>query len=197
MGKIYCIIGKSGTGKDTVLAELLKDKSIGLEKIVPYTTRPKRDGEVEGVNYHYVSVDELKLMEQDGKVIERRTYDTVHGPWNYFTASTNICADNDYIIITTQKALKHFFDYFGCDRIHVIYLMLDDKIRLERCIARESNQINPNYSEVCRRFLADEDDFDEDIIKSFQHYTIVDTANDLNIYTNEIKKIIINNEVQQ
>lgn len=193
MGKIYCIIGKSGTGKDTVLCELLKDENIRLEKIVPYTTRPKRDGEVEGVNYHYVSVDELEVMEREGKVIERRTYDTIHGPWNYFTASTNISNVKDYIIITTQKALEHFFSFFGKERIHVIYLLLNDKIRLERCIARESQQINPNYSEVCRRFLADEEDFDEDAIKNYQHYTIVDTANDLNIYTNEIKKIITNN----
>ena len=194
MGKIYCIIGKSGTGKDTVLAELLKDQKLSVKKIVPYTTRPKRDGEVEGINYHYVTVDELKSMEQSGKVIERRTYNTVHGKWNYFTASNNIDDNNDYIIITTQKALKHFFEFFGTNRIHVIYLMLDDKIRLERCISRESQQITPNYSEVCRRFLADEEDFDEDEIKGYSNYTIVDTSNNLHQYTNEIKEMIINNK---
>lgn len=190
MGKIYCIIGKSGTGKDTVLAELLKDNSLPAEKLVPYTTRPQREGEIEGVNYHYVTVEELGRMEQNGEVIERRTYHTVHGDWNYFTASVNIDESKNYIIITTQKALESFFKYFGDDRIHVIYLYLENKERLMRCINRESEQESPNYSEVCRRYLADEDDFDEEIISSYKNRTIVDTSLPLEKYAEEIKTVI-------
>lgn len=190
MGKIYCIIGKSGTGKDTVLAEILKDINLPVKKLVPYTTRPQREGEIDGVNYHYVTKQELKTMEENGDVIECRTYNTVHGDWSYFTASSNIDDDKNYIIITTQKALDSFFEYFGEARIHVIYLFLENKTRLERCINRESEQEKPNYSEVCRRYLADEDDFDEERISTYVNYTIVDTAEPLKEYTEEIKTII-------
>ena len=190
MGKIYCIIGKSGTGKDTVLAQLLKDKALPVKKLIPYTTRPRREGEVEGVNYHYVTVEQLKCMESRGEVIERRTYNTIHGDWNYFTSSVNIDENENYIIITTQKALDSFFAFFGKDRIHVIYLYLENKERLFRCINREAEQENPNYSEVCRRYLADEEDFDENIIKTYENHTIVDTSNPLEKYTHEIKSII-------
>ena len=190
MGIIYCIIGKSGTGKDTVLAELLKDADLPVEKLVPYTTRPQREGEVEGVNYHYVTAAELAEMEAAGKVIERRTYNTVFGEWNYFTASVNIDDNKNYIIITTQEALESFFAYFGKKRVHVIYLYLDNKIRLERCIDRESHQEVPNYSEVCRRYLADEQDFDEDVIDSYENHTFVNTAEKLEMYTEVIKSVI-------
>ncbi len=193
MGKIYCIIGKSGTGKDTVLAEILKDTNLNIEKIVPYTTRPKREGEEEGVNYHFVTDSQLNQMIQDNLVIEKRSYNTVNGIWNYFTASKNIDDSKNYIIITTQKALDKFFDFFGNNRIHVIYLYLDDKTRLERCIMRESNQASPNYTEVCRRFVADEDDYDEEIIKTYKNYTIIDTKDNLTDYTERIKNIINQN----
>lgn len=192
MGKIYCIIGKSGTGKDTVLAELLKDDNLPAEKLVPYTTRPQREGEVEGVNYHYVTKQQLNAMEENGQVIECRTYKTVHGDWSYFTASVNIDDNKNYIIITTQKALDSFFKYFGEARIHVVYLFLENKARLERCIRRESEQEIPNYSEVCRRYLADEDDFDEKTLSSYVNYTIVDTSEPLEKYSEEIKSIIKN-----
>ncbi len=51
MGKIICLMGKSSTGKDTIFKSLLSDKDLGLKKIVPYTTRPIRAGERNGVEY--------------------------------------------------------------------------------------------------------------------------------------------------
>lgn len=175
MGYIYCLVGKSGTGKDTVMEQILSDNNLKIEKIVPYTTRPKRENEIEGVNYHYVDIPKMEQMEKEGLIIERRSYDTVHGVWNYFTADKDIDRQRDYIIITTQEALERFVEKFGQDNIYVIYLLLDDKVRLERCIAREAMQENPNYKEVCRRFLTDEEDFDEETLKKFKNYMFVDT----------------------
>ncbi len=175
MGYIYCIIGKSGTGKDTVLENLLHSDDIDITKIVPHTTRPKRENEHDGVQYHFVSNEELLRMENDGQVIEKRTYNTVYGEWTYFTSTQELNDYTDYGIITTQKALQKFFDKFGQERIYVFYLKLDDKERLERCIARESVQDVPNYKEVCRRFLADEEDFDESELASYKNCSIIDT----------------------
>ena len=64
-------------------------------------------------------------MQAEGKVIERRSYNTVHGEWNYFTAWVNTDNNKNYIVITTQKALPEFFKFFGEDNIHAIYLYLD------------------------------------------------------------------------
>ena len=175
MGYIYCLVGKSGTGKDTVMEQILADKDLKIEKIVPYTTRPKRENEIEGVNYHYVDIPKMEQMEREGLIIERRSYDTVHGIWNYFTADKDIDRQKDYIIITTQEALGRFVEKFGQDNIYVIYLQLDDKVRLERCIAREAMQEKPNFKEVCRRFLTDEDDFDENVLRNFKNCMFVDT----------------------
>ena len=191
MNHIYCIIGKSGTGKDTVLEEILKN--VKINKLVPYTTRPMREVEVNGGNYHFVSKDEFIKMDESGLVIEKRFYDTVHGEWIYFTAVPQDTCDRDYIIITTQEAIPAFFEAFGEDRVHVIYLRIDDKLRLERCINRESMQDTPNYMEVCRRFIADEGDFDEKKICSYKNVTVIDTSKPLYEYTKTIVDVILSN----
>ena len=64
MGKIFCLMGKSSTGKDTIYKRLLEDQELGLQRIVPYTTRPIREGEQEGVEYHFVSEKTLQSLEQ-------------------------------------------------------------------------------------------------------------------------------------
>ena len=190
MGYIYCLIGKSGTGKDTVMENILADKELKIEKMVPYTTRPKRENEVEGVNYHYVDEVRMNEMENDGLIVEKRSYNTVHGVWSYFTADKDIDREKDYIIITTQEAIDKFVDHFGKDSIYVIYLYLDDKERLIRCINREAMQISPNYKEVCRRFLGDEEDFSEEKLKKMDNCIFVDTMADTQTSVEKIKKII-------
>ena len=195
MPRIYCVIGKSGTGKDTLMEYLLNNESHDLKKIIPYTTRPMRENEINGVNYYYVSESEMNKMDTEGRIIEKRCYHTVHGDWYYFTSSDNISEDKKNIIITTQEALKYFFEKYGMENIYVIYLKLDDKIRLERCINRESQQTEPNYKEVCRRFLADENDFDEEEINNYKNVKILDTSSDVDTYITELKNFIIWNKL--
>lgn len=67
---IYIIMGKSATGKDTVFSRLMNDKELGLKKIIPYTTRPIREGETEGVEYHFVNEDTLNEFLALGRVVE-------------------------------------------------------------------------------------------------------------------------------
>ena len=194
MSYIYCLIGKSGSGKDTVLEKLLSSRDIKIKKIVPYTTRPKRENEIEGVNYHYVSYERMCEMEKNGLIIEKRTYNTIHGEWTYFTSSEEIDNDKDYIIITTQKALKHFFNKFGNEKIYVLYLKLDNKERLLRCIERESRQDTPNYKEVCRRYITDEEDFNESEFSTYKNCSVIDTNTSSQISADTIIEIIKNNK---
>ena len=80
MGKIYYMMGKSSSGKDTLLKDLRKALP-ELRTMTLYTTRPIRDGERDGVEYFFVSEDTLNTFERQGRIIEQRAYDTMHGIW--------------------------------------------------------------------------------------------------------------------
>lgn len=163
---IYIILGKSATGKDTVFARLIDDKELNLERIVPYTTRPIRPGETDGEEYYFV--DEAKLAEyiRKGKIIERRQYNTVHGIWNYFTVDDgrDVSQKQDFIMIGTLESFNKLKDYYGEDCVYPVYIETDDYERLRRAMDRESLQSVPSYEEVCRRYIADEQDFSENNI---------------------------------
>lgn len=167
MGRIYYIMGKSATGKDTVYKELLVCRP-ELKTIVPYTTRPIREGEKNGVEYFFTTNEELERMKSSGKVIELRTYHTVMGPWNYFTVDDgqfDLNGNTDYLMIGTLESYEKMCRYFGEEALIPIYIEVPDGIRLHRAAAREDAQKNPNYREVCRRYLADEEDFSEEKLK--------------------------------
>lgn len=168
MGKIYCLMGKSASGKDTVYRHLLSDEALGLKKIVPYTTRPIRANEKDGVQYYFTDAAGLDKLTKEGKVIESRAYNTVHGVWHYFTVNDHQInlASNDYMIIGTPEAFVKLKDYFGKDVVVPIYIELDDGVRLSRALDRERKQEEPKYEEMCRRFLADQEDFSEDNLKA-------------------------------
>ena len=167
MGRIYYIMGKSATGKDTVYKELLKRRP-DLKKIIPCTTRPIREGETDGVEYHFMTVEELEKNLRAGKVIELRTYQTVAGPWNYFTMDDgqfDLLETSRYLMIGTLESYEKMRQYFGAQALVPIYIEVPDGIRLRRALEREDAQKNPNYREVCRRYLADEADFSEENLR--------------------------------
>ena len=167
MGRIYYIMGKSATGMDRVYKELLKRRP-DLKKIVPCTTRPIREGETDGVEYHFMTVEELEKYLRAGKVIELRTYQTVAGPWNYFTMDDgqfDLSWTSRYLMIGTLESYEKRRQYFGAQALVPIYIEVPDGIRLRRALEREDAQKNPNYREVCRRYLADEADFSEENLR--------------------------------
>ena len=160
MGKIFCLIGKSGSGKDTLAKLLLQDKELDLQSVVPYTTRPMRDGEVRGVDYHFVS--DTYMVEHRSSVIEVRGYETVNGQWIYCTMDDGqiwIDSLNWYLMIATPESFKSLKGYFGEDIVVPLYIEVDDGIRLSRALGRERKSFRPNYCEMCRRFIADDKDF--------------------------------------
>lgn len=161
MGKIFCLMGKSSSGKDTIFKEIIKDDELALKPIVLYTTRPKREHEIEGVEYHFIDDNILNVYRKKGKIIEERQYNTINGIWHYCTIDDgNIDINNsNYLIIVTLDAYVNIKSYFGEDKVVPIYIEVEDGIRLERALDREKNQSKPNYDELCRRFLADNKDF--------------------------------------
>ena len=164
MGKLFCLIGKSASGKDAIFRYLRDNKELGLKEIVPYTTRPMRKGEENGVGYYFVDQAAYEKMCQNGKVIESRTYETINGPWHYFTVDDGqIRLDRDNaILIGTLEVYNQMKRYFGEEQVVPLYIEVEDGERLMRAIARERQQEHPGYEEVCRRFLADQKDFSEE-----------------------------------
>lgn len=164
MNKIYCIMGKSASGKDTIYRRLLQNTDLRLKKIIPYTTRPIRAREQDGVQYYFTNEEKMQELKASGKVIECRGYNTIHGMWYYFTLDDHQVdlLKSSYLIIGTPEAYVNIRDYYGRDLVVPIYIELDDGVRLSRALGRERKQDNPRYEEMCRRFLADSEDFSED-----------------------------------
>ena len=117
-------------------------------------------------NIFFVNDERLARLEADGKVIERRSYNTVHGVWHYFT----VCDDqidltkDSYVVIGTLESYVASKKYFGEGVLVPIYIEVDDGVRLQRALDREREQSKPKYREMCRRFIADSDDFSEENI---------------------------------
>lgn len=166
MGKIFCIMGKSASGKDSVYKRLLSDRSLPLSGIVPGTTRPIREGETPGVEYVFYSKEEFARLEASGRILEQRAYHTVHGEWHYFTVDGQIdLASHSYLMIGTLEAYLQMRAHFG-DAVIPLYLEVEDGLRLSRALARERGQTAPRYAELCRRFLADEEDFSAEKLRA-------------------------------
>ena len=163
MGYIFYVMGKSAAGKDTIYKELVRRfPEYGTVRM--YTTRPIRDGEQEGVEYYFTDEARLKKLESLGKVIECRTYDTVFGPWSYFTADDGQIdlKQGNYLMIGTLDSYEKMVNYYGNEVMIPLYIYVDDGTRLQRALDREKTQNTPKYAEMCRRFLADQKDFSEE-----------------------------------
>src|SRR5690554_4397368 len=106
MGKIYCLMGKSSSGKDTILKILKEDNKLNLKPVIPYTTRPKRSNEENGRDYYFIDEETLKKFELAGKIIEKRKYNTARGIWYYCTIDDGQIdlSTGNYLLITTLEA---------------------------------------------------------------------------------------------
>ena len=145
MGKIYYMMGKSSSGKDTLYKEVLKALP-KLKTLVLYTTRPIREGEQEGIEYHFVTDEELERFEKAGKIIEERTYDTVYGAWKYATiedGQINLAA-YDYLVIGTLESYAGMKKCYGAENLEEAGIVRryynDDKVQcLEKIIGEIQN----------------------------------------------------------
>lgn len=186
MANIFYLMGKSASGKDTIYKKV-RDRMPQLKTITIYTTRPIRDGETDGVEYHFADRKRLKELQMAGKVIELRTYHTVHGDWSYFTVDDGqFQLDKyDYLMIGTLESYEKMREYFGAEVMIPIYIEVEDGERLARALARERQQKHPKYAELCRRFLADTEDFAEEnleklgIFERFYNENMEETVKDI------------------
>ena len=159
MGKIYYIMGKSASGKDSIFKELKR----GCPNCVRLCCiRPGRSGKMRqkgGISF--VNEEFLREMQEKKRVIELRSYDTKCGIWKYFTADDGQIdlEEFHYLAIGTLESYAAMTAYFGVENVVPIYVEVEDGMRLLRAVERERLQTNPKYAELCRRFLADSEDF--------------------------------------
>ena len=158
-------MGKSASGKDKIYHLLSENPDLNLKKLILYTTRPIRDGEEDGREYFFTDEAKLEAFRKSDWLIEARAYHTVHGVWTYFTADDGqVGDDGDYLGIGTLESYRKMKDYYGEARVCPVYIQVEDGERLQRALTRERKQENPKYAELCRRFLADQEDFSEENI---------------------------------
>lgn len=190
MSKIFYVMGKSSSGKDTIYKRLM-EKNPDFRTVVPYTTRPVRDGEKDGVEYFFADAAQLNEMQEAGKVIEVRSYNTRCGVWTYFTADDGQInlEEHDYLMIGTLVSYQALKEYFGAEKIVPLYIQVEDGERLFRALKRERREAVPRYAELCRRFLADEEDFSEEKLQEAGIQRRFENR-DLEICLNEIQDFI-------
>ncbi len=186
MNRIFYIMGKSSSGKDTIYKRITTETE--LLPIVLYTTRPMRENEENGREYHFVDRECFDKMKADGKVIEERIYNTIHGEWIYFTSKDSICFEKgDCIGIGTLESYVKIREHFG-ESVVPIYIEVEDGLRLSRAIERERLQTFPKYAELCRRFLADSEDFSEEKLTAAGITKRFSNDGDIEECINEIKQ---------
>lgn len=128
MGKIFYIMGKSASGKDRIYSILSKDESLGLKRLVLYTTRPIRAGEENGREYYFTDENKLEEFRKTNRLIESRAYHTVHGIWTYFTADDGQInpQGTDYLGIGTLESYRKMKEYYGEETVCPIYIQVEE-----------------------------------------------------------------------
>lgn len=146
--KVICILGKAGSGKDTLKKYLCDNYGEIFSPLVTYTTRPKRENEIDGRDYYFISEEEWQKREW----FESLTFNN----WHYSSSLESFLRDKITVAIVTPKGCRFYLSKRELEVVGVYQLLISDKGRLLRQLKRETE---PDCKEICRRFLADEEDF--------------------------------------
>lgn len=147
------LIGKTCSGK-TSIADALTRR--GYKKVVTYTSRPKRKGEKDGVDYHFISKEEFLQGIEAGFFMEYKTYQVPNDEWYYGTSYDSLEKADDednYVIILTPKGYTDFLE--NCNIRHrSFYIYANHKTILHRLKVRKDTN-----DSIQRRMEHDDKDF--------------------------------------
>lgn len=146
------IVGKSGSGKDSVVKKLTN--FYDYKKIVTWTTRPMRPKEMQDVTYHFTDEETFEEKIEEGFFAEWKKYESIEGTWYYGTALLDLTTFNeDKIIILTPDGYQDIKDIIGKDTL-TVYLKSKNRILKSRLKKRGDNP-----KEIKRRLRHDKKDF--------------------------------------
>ncbi|MCY9757722.1 guanylate kinase [Paenibacillus alvei] len=159
---IFCLIGQSASGKSTVERNL-GYIGFGYPRIISYTTRPMREKEKDGVDYHFIDYPRFKELEKQGFFAERAQY----RDWHYGLSLNEIDYTNkDYIVVVTIDGYNELVHVAGQENVIGIHIKVEERERIIRQLER-----GDDVDEVIRRIHTDRVDFAgvEDICQ----YTVI------------------------
>lgn len=155
MEKIFCVLGKSSAGKDTLVAIVSKELQIPIATSV--TTRSMREKESQGREYNFITEEEFKILKQKGEIAEYTTYNVADNQiWYYGLTREELEKNKHVMVIVNPDGLEQLTKIYE-DKIVSILIECDGIERLKRSIERDKTA---NPKEICRRFLADEESFE-------------------------------------
>lgn len=146
------ILGKTCSGKSTIVRKLCE--KYNYNKILTYTTRPKREHEKDGVDYHFIDDETFSRFRELGKFAEYKSYHVAGGhTWWYGSILGDLDDDKDYLIILTPQGLRDVQDEL--DSFASIYIYTNRDTMKKRLIKR-----GDDVNEASRRMMRDNEDFD-------------------------------------
>lgn len=155
--KIIALFGEAGSGKDYLYNQVVHWDEEGVlepmfNRVIKTTTRPKREREVDGVHYHFISIDDFNKITNEGNM----TAISVYRDWCYGIETTKLSTDKPNFIILDVLALDALTRNPDFD-ITIFKIETTPKTRLLRQLNRE---INPDVNEIVRRFQADKKEYE-------------------------------------
>ena len=179
MYKIVTLSGKAGAGKDRMMQEVLKvlreeSPEFTINEIVSCTTRPMREGEVEGKNYYFLTHEEFAERLADGTMVEA----TIFNDWCYGSCLEHMNEDGINIGVYNPEGVA-ILQSIPDIMVYSIFVDAPDKVRLLRQLNREEN---PDVKEIIRRFGADEADFSHDNLIDINFQYTVDNGGKYGLY---------------
>lgn len=150
--KVVALMGKAGAGKDALLHKIMEKYGDEFASIISCTSRPPREGEVDGVNYHFLTSEQFAEKLMDGDMIEA----VVFRDWCYGTSYDSLNPDKINIGVYNPQGVGILLDMEYDIDLYPIMVNCRDKTRLLRQLNRESD---PDCKEIVRRFEADAEDF--------------------------------------
>lgn len=148
--KVIALFGPAGSGKDYLLHEITNIFT-NLHEIVSCTTRPKRQGEKNGINYHFLTEEEFHQYEYNGDMLESVCFNN----WWYGTLINSLNENYINIGVFNPEGIRSLLEDSRLE-VYPIAITAKAKTRLMRQLLREDN---PNIREIFRRYEADEKDF--------------------------------------
>lgn len=143
------LCGKTATGKNTIQNELIK---MGMKSVVTYTTRPSREGEIDGIDYHFITKEEFFRKKEQNFFAETTSYDVATGDKWYYGSAVEDLTD-DKAIIVNPHGLKQLKKIPSLNPI-AFYITAGEETIWNRLRER-----GDNAAEARHRLNADDEDF--------------------------------------